>query len=1107
DATTADDLLSVADRRHYQAKRAGRAQVVAADRPPVDPAAIEPPSRLIERDGAMEALHSFLDALPEHGGGVLHVSGEVGCGFTGFLAAACEAARVRRFAAISLRGSPALRSRIRGALAQIGLAWPDLPPPALGVEVFAQALARQLARGDQGGLVVALDDAHDVDQETHAFLFALLTAPHAPPVGLIYAAPGPAPAPPPPARATLQRRIRLAPLSPAGLRTWVRHSLAWEIPDDLLAWLHQATGGLPGRIWAALRYLVDHALLTPAAGGWRAAPDLTALDLAAQPGFHRGGPPHNLPASLPEFVGREEEMRALTLALASHRLVALVGTAGQGKTRLALQAAAESLPAFADGVFFVDLTALTADDVPTAIARALGLALLRGTDARALLLATLCGRTVLLVLDDVDRPQGVEPLLEQLLTAAPRVRLLVTSRERPALAGAAIVELRGLAVPPDAGPQAEEYSALQLFVRSARQVAPDFVLTAESRAAAVRLCQLVNGLPLALTLAAAWARTHTCEEIVRQVEHNLAQLDASLASGERHAGLIAVAESFWQQISAAERRSLRRLAVFRGGFSAEAAADVAGASRFFLSSLVASGYLHFGPHRLFTMHELLRQYASAQLARALDEALHARDAHAAYYTVFVEQHAEALLKDPAAAEALTRQLDNIRAAYDWAVAQGLTDLVERCTTGLARLYTIAGYVREGAAVFASAAQRLEPQAAESAARLTLTRLRVEHMRMLVRLDAYDQILAIAPLVAAAAGDLGALDLAAAAYTCWGEACVRGGDAAQASALLAEAARFAAASGSTAVQVDTLYALAVSHSFASDYRRASEYFAQGLELSRAAGYRRSESRFLNGLGLAEYQHGNYGGAWRYFEQALPMFRALNDRQGEALVLSNLAEAARHIGDYPRCRAYNDLTLRISRAVGDQLNECEALICQALCLSHQGEHAGALALSRQALQLAEALGARIVRSRALTAAGAVLLAAGQLAEAEARYEEALARWLELGQEGRALEPRGGLVAAALAAGDDGRAYARALQLADGLARHRLDGAYEPARTYLVCIQALQRCGDPRAETVRDDAAARLCAWLAAIDDPHMRHTFLTAVEANRALAELCGERVAA
>ncbi len=390
-------------------------------------------------------------------------------------------------------------------------------------------------------------------------------------------------------------------------------------------------------------------------------------------------PPHNLSLPATPFVGRQVELARLAVYLEDPacRLVTLAGPGGAGKTRLALQAAAQAVQhaTFRDGVFFISLAALKpgpdlADTLVVVTAAALGFDLAGLVNPRAKLLQYLRPKELLLVLDNLEHllAPGAGVVLEwlgDLLRLVPGLKLLVTSQERLNLQEEWRLEVGGL----------ESASAAALFAQHARQARAGFSLSEADTPQVNRICRLVEGLPLALELAAGWLRVSSCAEIADEIERSLDFLTTSLRNvPARQRSLRAVFDHSWSLLSLEEQALLPRLSVFRGGFRREAVQSVAGASLRLLAGLVDKSLLGITAEGRYSLHELLRGYAAEKLAGLPGEPASTRERHARYYAGFLREWRQHFEKNPTPeflAE-LHAETDNIRTGWEQVVASERT---------------------------------------------------------------------------------------------------------------------------------------------------------------------------------------------------------------------------------------------------------------------------------------------------------------------------------------------------------------------------------------------------------------------------------------------------
>ena len=372
---------------------------------------------------------------------------------------------------------------------------------------------------------------------------------------------------------------------------------------------------------------------------------------------------NNLPAQVTSFVGREVELRAVAQLLEQPlcRLVTLVGPGGTGKTRLGIEAARQHLEAFPDGVYFVPLAPVeSARMVASAVGDALNLSLSGPEGPVTQISRFLREKRVLLVLDNFEHLIDATDVLIGLLDTS-RVKLLVTSRERLNLQQEFVLDVAGL----------EERSAVELFGQRARQIQAEFSMT-DNRDAVVEICHRLEGMPLALELAATWLRVIPCREIPVQIERSLDFLTSTARNiPARHRSLRAVLDHSWSLLSDNERKVLAHLSVFSGGFELAGADHVGGASLPVLASLVDKSLIQLSASGRYEMHEPLWQYLAEKLAESEEPAAF-KNRHLDFYTDLAER-AEAHLYGPdqeAWFDRLELEHDNLLAALSWSLSGG-----------------------------------------------------------------------------------------------------------------------------------------------------------------------------------------------------------------------------------------------------------------------------------------------------------------------------------------------------------------------------------------------------------------------------------------------------
>lgn len=403
--------------------------------------------------------------------------------------------------------------------------------------------------------------------------------------------------------------------------------------------------------------------------------------------------PHNLRTQATPFVGRQAELADLDSLLANPqtRLVTILGSGGMGKTRLSLAVAERQLARqqFAQGIFFVPLAWVgESDRILSAIAEAMEIRLEAGEQQ---LFNTLRTRQILLVLDNFEHLLDGSELVRRLLQTAPQLQILVTSRERLRLQGEQVYPLQGLVV----DDTAVSDDARTLFLQAARRLRPDFEVSPENLPILNHICRLVEGMPLALELAATWVDLFTLAEIAAEIQRNLNFLESDLRDiPSRHRSMQAVFDASWQRLSPAEQQLLAQVTIFKGGFSREAATVVTQASLRDLAGLVNKSLLTFDTiNGRYHIHELLRQFAAAK--RGEEGAL--RDRHRTYFCTWLGNQVEGLSgpEQIAIAHQVQADMPNIRPAFFDALRKAQFADLETALSGLAEYYYVCGQYYEG----------------------------------------------------------------------------------------------------------------------------------------------------------------------------------------------------------------------------------------------------------------------------------------------------------------------------------------------------------------------------------------------------------------------------
>jgi predicted ATPase/DNA-binding SARP family transcriptional activator/Flp pilus assembly protein TadD len=833
-------------------------------------------------------------------------------------------------------------------------------------------------------------------------------------------------------------------------------------------------------------------------------------------------PVSRIPMPATPLVGREAQQEQIGELLAGReqRLLTLYGPGGCGKTRLALEIAAGQVPLWRDGVWFVPLVEVpSAEALVDALAVALDLPAGDKPLEMEHLVDFLRPRELLLVLDGFEHLVAGASLVGDIVRWAPEVRILVTSRTRLGEQGEWALSLAGLGLPTGEPPtvtEAEGYGAVQLFVQSARRVDPAFQLTAGNLPHVVRICRLVEGLPLGIELAAAWVRLFHCRQIADQIEGSPDFLRAPGIDGPqgRHS-LRGAFEYSYNLLSESEQALFRKLSVFRGGFVVEAARQVAGADPRGLDSLLDKSLLQVSPSRRLDLHLTLREYAAEKLAGNPGEEARTRAQHGRFYLSFLREREEATAGERGreALDQIQGEMANVCAAWDWGVARDEIEALRQSAPILGHYYNRTGLFREGETAFRNAAEHLfgaSPVPDSPAARHLLARLRLEQARFLFGLGEYTHIpehTQAAITLAAACQDR---TIEAQAELFRGYVHHNQGELAPARACFERAlslSRTGSPDGGPPVlknlrevEANSLNSLAMVSKRLGKYDEAERYLEQSLRAAREVDDLAGQCRALNGLGSLVSRRGDFFQALACYQEALRAARTCGDRRLEGSLVNNLGNIHLRLGSYDEAGAHYEKALEIQRGIGARQKEISAWFNLGLLHHYPGEQETARSRVQQALEIAQEVGDRRSQGFAWMGMGHALLGLGLFDEAHAAYQESVTLRRELGQIHLTAEPLAGLARVSLAQGDPGQAQAHVEEILDHLGSGgTLEGAISPFQVYLTCCRVLEANQDGRAPAVLDTAHDLLQEQAGKITDEKMRHSFLENVAAHGGIVQ--------
>ena len=725
---------------------------------------------------------------------------------------------------------------------------------------------------------------------------------------------------------------------------------------------------------------------------------------------------HNLPVQITSFVGREKEKLSLMEMLSCSRLVTLAGSGGFGKTRLALQTAAELLEEFPQGVWLIEMAPVTdPSQVPQTVANVLGVREEPGTPLITKLCTFLTARKTLIILDNCEHLlDAVSQLADMLLKQCPHISILATSREGLGVPGEQVFRIPSLSTPPMSGAaysQLEQYESVQLFVERARLHQPEFAITPDNAASVGAVCARLDGIPLAIELASARVRTMTVEEIEKRLDQRFRLLTGgSRTVLPRQQTLRQLIDWSYDLLNDRERSMLQSVSVFMGGWSLECAERVCSNEDIedwevldLLSSLSDKSLISIetvtdmalGNITRYRLLETIRQYSLEKLTEA-GAVARARCRHRDWFVSYAENASKYMHgKDEVLwITRLTREHENLQSALDWCWDEGEHGNIHGTETGLKLAglleiyWGICGHWRQGLlkleALFSQPLQGVSKEylcsALKCAGRLAIG------INNSNASDYYNQALALSrelgdkPGEASILGNLGIVSL-------------EGGDFMSARNYLETALVMNRETGNRRLEGFNLRNLGLIAMMTGDLGVAREFCESALSIEKQIGNQQGMAVTLNNLGMIAQNTGDYTGAREYYEQALASAMELGHKLGVSVNLGILGNVASDIGDYAAARDYFDRALAINRELGHQIAEAGCLLNIGITEQETGDLPMAHAHYDQALSIYRELNNRLGQAEVLLAQGILEMRESQYVHAKQLLQEVIAIGLEL------------------------------------------------------------------------------------------------------------------
>lgn len=932
-------------------------------------------SYLIEREDDLAKFRSFLKYLPEMKRGVLRIAGLPDSGRTCFLNAIECIALKCNYDVITLLTNPCLKTKEHIELT------PDMDKTRLNISNISHQYAEsilneRLLNSKKAGLILLADDIGQFDFESINLVCRILNNKRYANIALVYTNELKAIKDIDYNCAPLYETINLGPLSPQGLRLWMKNIYSWDPPDHFLEWFYNETMGLPGVIKSGIQYLIGNDIIEhDAKCGFVTKKEYVDIKLSNGNQSKSFKAKNNLPSVLTEFVGRSTEIEKINYLLDCVRLVTLTGPGGIGKTRLALQVASMRLYNYRDGVFFIPLSAVTkADSIAACIAKSMNIIEIQGQNIYSTLKSALYDKNCLIVLDNFEHVIDAASIISDLLTSTCSLTIMVTSREPLRISGEHL-----FCVPPlefvnfkEKTPieKSIQQPAVNLFLLRARAIKPDFRITERNVKDIIGLCAYLEGIPLAIELAAANIGQISIHNMLRQGQNRLMWLNNEACDLDyRQRTLRNTIEWGYNLLNENQKRLFRRLGVFTGKFDLKAAQavtnckyDIENLSKT-VYSLQIKSFLTKATEILgeyekceekFSMLEIIREYAGELLSISGEES-YIKDCYSDYYLSLVT-------------EAEFKMNGQERQRWIWELEYSHSNILNvlkhlhmtdshqkelKLAGAMGYFWEVRGFWNEGISILESLVQRYG-SSIESKDYVKV----FEWLGRLTHLQGNpDKSISIFRKSLSLARKIGDL---------MGEAAV-------------------------------LYKLSLAVSMLGNLEEEEKLANLSLNIYSQIDYRPGIAEVLQHLSLLYYQKGDYLKAEECSCQSLQICKELKDKRGIARALWRLGFVARGKGIYDEAMKMISEYLTYCEELDDKEGIANAMISIAELSRAQSVYDVAEDYYIKALNLSYELGYKAVTARVLKDMGEIKRYEGDFDKAMQFYNESLAVSEEIGSSG--------------------------------------------------------------------------------------------------------------
>ncbi len=919
---------------------------------------------LLERNNALKKLVSFLTNLRGKRRGLLRIIGPQGSGRTCFLKEASSIALELNYEVIFINkdNCPLIKcDEVSGTL--------ESGTGKAAHQRLESFIPGRKILNKKNGLILIIDDTGQISNDTLIFFSQLLERENDFAIALIYSGESESVHEVDFINLPINKTIYLEPLSPKGLCIWLKRALAWEPPRRFLEWLYNETFGLPKLVEHGIISLLENGVIVhDEKCGWSINKDYLQISLKNK----INAPKNNLPVEAMEFVGRENEIDKISTLFGRARLVSLIGPGGIGKTRLSLKAASILLNNYRDGVFFIPLAAVTHGDLlVSSIARVLNITEIKGQHALNSVKSVLQDKKLLMILDNFEQIIDEAPVLSELLAAAPGLSMLITSREPLNIYGEYLIYVPALELPDPREKVPveilERQPAVALFLSRARAVQYDFMLTEENAAHIAELCVRMEGIPLAIELAAVNIRQIPIETMLSRSKNCLNWLETGARDlPDRQRTLRNTIEWGYNLLNENQKSIFRRLGAFRGAFDSKAASKVVDGKNDLmsinegLSALVSKSILiksrdPKGEQFYFDMLEAIREFAVELLSESNEER-YIKCCHADYFLSLAIE-AESKMNGTEYRmwlDKLDLAYPDIIEALDYLKSTGSFEKELKLAGAMGCYWDIRGYWSKGQAVLEQIIRKCD---SSTACRQYLVK----------------------------------------AYQWYGSFTDLKGNYAKAVQIYEEGLRLAHANNDLMGEASIQYRMSLTAKKTGNYKYVEELMQQSLCIYRKTGYKHGIADVLQDIGQLYYFKGEYEQAEKHSKESLEISRELEDKYRVSKALGILGLTARGKGNFNEASDMLHRYLLSCEELNDRNGIADALMSIAEMTRSQGDYELAQGYYLKCLNLGRELGCMSVIARGLKELGEISRCKGDLKKAYELFDQSLAVLKETGESG--------------------------------------------------------------------------------------------------------------